>query len=339
MKDIWFHQVSRKVSRISRRAVLVLGMSAAALGMHGVASAQQAWPAKPIRLIVGFSAGGPTDVFARVLAKKISEQIGQQVIVENRPGANANIAAEMVSNAEPDGYTFLYNSSSLAISASLYKDLRYDARKDLAPVSLVMSLPIAFVVTPSLPVTTPAEFVSYVKANPDKLNYASGGIGNAQHLGMEMILEHFDLDASHTPYKGSAPAHVDLVSGRTQFMIDAVSSFMPHIREGKLRPIATLGLERASDLPDVPTLHESGIPGFELEGWYGVMAPAKTPQAILDRMNTEIAAAMNSEDLRKSLATLGGKALVSSPQKFDEYLQSEISRYAEVVTALNLSAQ
>mgnify|MGYP002078828286 CR=1 FL=1 len=321
----------------SRRRMLAIALSGAALGRHALSAAQTDWPSRPIRFVVGFAAGGPTDSFARLLAKKLGEQLGQPVTVENRPGANANIAAEAVARSAPDGYTFLYNSSSLAISASLYRQLRYDARKDLTPVGLVMSVPTVFVVHPSLPVHTPAELVSYLKAHPRELNYASGGVGNAQHLGMEMFLQAAGLEASHIAYKGSSQAHVDLLGGRTQMMLDTVGSVMPHIRDKRLRAIATPSLKRVASLPDVPTLHEGTMPGFELEGWYGLMAPAKTPEAIVQRMNAEIARAMESEELRAALAFQSGRSLAGPIRAYDDYLKVEIERYAKVVKALNLS--
>ncbi len=321
----------------SRRKALALALSGAAIGWPALSKAQSDWPSTPIRFVVGFAAGGPTDSFARLLSKQLSDQLGQPVAVENRPGANANIAAEAVARSAPDGYTFLYNSSSLAISATLYRQLRYDARKDLVPVGLVMSVPTVFVAHPSLPVHTPAELVSYLKAHPRELNYASGGVGNAQHLGMEMFLQALGLEASHIAYKGSSQAHVDLIGGRTQLMLDTVGSVLPHIQDKRLRPIATASLQRVASLPDVPTMNETVMPGFEMEGWYGLMLPAGAPAAIVQRMNAEIGKAMQSEELRKALALQSGRSLAGTPQAFESYLQSEIPRYAKVIKALNLS--
>jgi tripartite-type tricarboxylate transporter receptor subunit TctC len=324
---------------ISRRTALAAGLAAALPAAPLAAYAQADWPNKPIRFLVGFSAGGPTDGFARLLARKLGDQLGQQVIVENRVGANANVAAELVARAPADGYTFLYNSSSLAISAGLYKNLRYDARKDLTPVSLLMALPIVFVAHPSIPGSTPAELFAHIKANPGKLNYASGGTGNAQHLGMAMILQHYGLEANHIPYKGSAPAHIDLLAGRVQLMIDASSSLLPYIRDKRLKPFAVLSPQRQAELAQVPTLAESGFPSFELEGWYGVMAPARTPAPIVRRLADEIAKAMASDDLKTSLAAQGGRSIVAPADRFDAYLQSEIGRYGKVINDLNIVAE
>lgn len=324
---------ARAPARISRRDLLALAAGGVALGAHPGARAQAEWPAKPIRFVVGFAAGGPTDSFARLLAKKLTEQLGQPVSVENRVGANANIAADLVAKSPPDGHTFLYNSSSLAISASLYKDLRYDARRDLVPVGLVMAVPVALVVHPSLPVTTPQELVAYLKSRPKALSFASGGVGNAQHLGMEMFLQAFGLESNHVPYKGSSQAHVDLIAGRTQMMMDTVGSVLPHVQDRRLRPIAIASLQRIPVLPDVATLHESGMPGFELEGWYGVMAPARTPEAIVRRLNAEIDRAMKSDEARAALAAQNARSLAAPPQAFATLLQAEIARYAKIVNA------
>lgn len=324
---------------LSRREVLAAGMALSLPVAPVLARAQGDWPARPIRFLVGFAAGGPTDGFARLLAKKLGEQLGQPVIIENRVGANANVAAELVARAQPDGYTFLYNTSSLAISAGLYKNLRYDARKDLLPVSLLMALPTMLVAHPSVPASTPAELVAYLKANAGKLNYASGGTGNGQHLGMAMILQHFGVDANHVPYKGSAPAHIDLLGGRVQLMLDAATLLLPYVKDKRLKPIAALAPQRLPALPDVPTLAESGFPGFELEGWYGVMAPARTPAPIVQRMAAEIARAMGSDEIKAALVAQGARSIVAPGDRFEAYLQSEIDRYGKVIRELNIVAE
>ena len=336
--DIWRDPTPQAphLGSSSRRGLLALAVTGVLLGRHGTPRAQPDWPNKPIRLVVGFAPGGPTDSFARLLAKKLTDQLGVPVSVENRVGANANIAAELVARAAPDGYTFLYNSSSLAISASLYRELRYDARRDLVPVGMVMAVPIVLVAHPSLPVATPAELVAYLKSRPKTLAFASGGVGNAQHLGMEMFLQAFGLDASHVPYKGSSQAHIDLLSGRTQLMMDTVGSVLPYIQDKRLRPIAVGSLQRISALPEVATLHDSGMPGFELEGWYGLLAPAKTPQSVVVRMNAEIDRAMKADELRAALAAQNARSLAGTPQSFAAHLDAEIGRYAKIVKALNL---
>jgi len=319
-----------------RRAVTVAAIFVAGLLPVTHSFAQADWPNKPIRLYVGFAAGGPTDVFARVLARQLSEQLKQTVLVDNKPGANANLAAEAVVASPADGYTFLYNSSSIAISAGLYKNLKYDVRKDLAPVSMVMALPTVLVATSSVPVSNPAEFVSYLTANGAKSFYASGGAGNAQHLGMAMILRNYNLQATHTPYKGSSQAYPDLISGRVQFMLDAVPSLMPHIKDKSLKPIALATAKRLPELPGIPTLTESGMPGFELEAWYGVMAPARTPEAIIRKMSAEIAKAMDSEEVKRTIVAQGARPLETGPEKFTPYLRAEIERYSTIIKAIDL---
>ncbi|RYZ11928.1 MAG: tripartite tricarboxylate transporter substrate binding protein [Comamonadaceae bacterium] len=328
--------------RATRRGAWAAAWAAIAaltVGLPLPAGAQPDWPSKPIRMIVGFAAGGPTDSFARVVAKKLGEQLGQQVVVENRAGANANVAAEAVARAPADGHTVLYNSSSIAISATLYKNLRYDVRKDLVPVSLLMSLPIIMVVNPAFPVTTPQELVARLKAEPGRYNYASGGAGNAQHLGMAMVMQRFGTAANHIPYKGSSAAYIDLLGGRVEFMIDAAGSLAPYVKDGRLRPIAALSEQRLPEHPNLPTMAESGMPGFELEGWYGVMVPARTPQAIVQRLHAELSKAMNSDELKAALATQGGRPLVSTPQQYQSYLEAEISRYGKVIGDLDIKAE
>jgi tripartite-type tricarboxylate transporter receptor subunit TctC len=324
---------------LSRRTLLAASLAGSVPACPLSVHAQPDWPNKPLRFLVGFAAGGPTDGFARLLAKKLGDQLGQPVVVENRVGANANVAAEAVARAPADGYTFLYNSSSLAISASLYKNLRYDARKDLTAVSLIMSLPTLLVAHPSVPASTPTELVRHLKAHPGRVSYASGGTGNAQHLGMAMVLQHFGLEATHVPYKGSAPAHLDLLAGRVQLMIDASTVLMPYIRDKRLQPIASLGVQRLPGLPDTPTLAESGFPGFELDGWYGLMAPAGTPGPVIQRMSAEIAKAMASDELKSALDKQGGRNIVAPPEKFAAYLQSEIQRYGKVIADLGIVAE
>jgi tripartite-type tricarboxylate transporter receptor subunit TctC len=270
------------------------------------------------------------------LAKRLSDQLGQPVIVDNRPGANANIAAEAVARSAPDGYTFLYNSSSLAISPAVYHELRFDVRKDFTAVSLVMAVPAIIVMSPSVPVETVAELVAYMKAHPGALSYASGGVGNIGHLGMEMFFRGAGVEAKHVPYKGNSAAYPDLLAGRVHFLIETVGTVMPYLREKKLRALVALGPQRASALPDVPTARESGIP-IELETWQGIMAPANMPPEIVRRMNAEIATAMASDEIRSALAGQYGRSLAGSPQQYESYLRAEMVKYAQIAKMLNLT--
>ncbi len=292
---------------------------------------QATYPDKPIRLVLPFPPGGPTDLVARVLAQKIGEQMGQPVLVENKPGANGNIAADMVAKAPADGYTVLYNTSSIALSATLYKKLNYDVRTDFAPIALTAVIPLVLAVHPSLPVYNVQEFLNYVKANPGKLTYGSAGNGNITHLGAYLLLHSRGLQATHAPYKGSAPALTDLVGGQTQFMTDTINSALPFIRDNRLRALAVTSLKRTSVLPEAPTLNETVMPKFEVGAWQGMLVPAKTPSDIVKRLNAEVMKALNSPEVKAKLAVQGAEPLGSTPEAYGQYIQSEIARWGQVV--------
>jgi len=309
-----------------------------AIGLLSAATlAQAAWPEKPITLVVPFSPGGPTDMVARVLAQNVSEQLGQPVVVDNKPGANANIGNAFVAKAAPDGYTVLYNTSSAALSPALYKTLSYDVRKDLAPVALTAVVPMALVVNPTLPVTTVAEFVDYAKQNPDKLAYGSAGNGNITHLAAFQVTEHFGIDAVHVPYKGSAPADADLVAGQVQFMTDTISSVGPFIQAGRLRLLAVTTTKRLQNFPQAPTLAESGMPGFEAGAWQGVMVPAGTPKSVIDRLNQAFLQALKDPGVLEKLRIQGTEPLGSTPEEYGDYLAKELARWADVVKRSGMS--
>ncbi len=293
--------------------------------------AQATYPDKPIRLVLPFPPGGPTDLVARVLAQKIGEQMGQPVLVENKPGANGNIAADMVAKAPADGYTVLYNTSSIALSATLYKKLNYDVRTDFAPIALTAVIPLVLAVHPSLPVYNVQEFLNHVKANPGKLTYGSAGNGNITHLGAYLLLHSRGLQATHAPYKGSAPALTDLVGGQTQFMTDTINSALPFIRDNRLRALAVTSLKRTTVLPEAPTLNETVMPKFEVGAWQGMLVPAKTPSDIVKRLNAEVMKALNSPEVKAKLAVQGAEPLGSTPEEYGQYIQTEIARWGQVV--------
>ncbi len=293
--------------------------------------AQATYPDKPIRLVLPFPPGGPTDLVARVLAQKIGEQMGQPVLVENKPGANGNIAADMVAKAPADGYTVLYNTSSIALSATLYKKLNYDVRTDFAPIALTAVIPLVLAVHPSLPVYNVQEFLNHVKANPGKLTYGSAGNGNITHLGAYLLLHSRGLQATHAPYKGSAPALTDLVGGQTQFMTDTINSALPFIRDNRLRALAITSLKRTTVLPEAPTLNETVMPKFEVGAWQGMLVPAKTPSDIVKRLNAEVMKALNSPEVKAKLAVQGAEPLGSTPEEYGQYIQTEIARWGQVV--------
>jgi len=309
-----------------------------AIGLLSAATpAQAAWPEKPITLVVPFAPGGPTDMVARVLAQSVGEQLGQSVVVDNKPGANANIGNAFVAKAEPDGYTVLYNTSSAALSPALYKTLSYDVRKDLAPVTLTAVVPLALVVNPTLPVTTVAEFVDYAKKNPDKLAYASAGNGNITHLAAFQVLQHFGIDAVHVPYKGSAPADADLVAGQVQFMTDTISSVGPFIQAGRLRLLAVTTPKRLQNFPQAPTLAESGMAGFEAGAWQGVMVPMGTPKPVIDRLNQAFLQALKDPGVLQKLRIQGSEPLGSTPEAYGDYIEKELVRWADVVKRTGIS--
>jgi tripartite-type tricarboxylate transporter receptor subunit TctC len=316
----------------SRRLALL-----AAAGLLAGAVQAADWPARPITLVVPFPPGGPTDMVARVLAQSVGEQLGQSVVVDNKPGANGNIGNAFVAKAAPDGYTVLYNTSSITLSPALYKKLSYDLRKDLMPVTLSAVVPLALVVNPQLPVKTVAELVDYAKKNPGKLSYGSAGNGNVTHLAAFQVAQHFGIEAAHVPYKGSAPADVDLVAGQIQFMTDTINSVAPFINDGKLRLLAVSTAKRLANFPAAPTLAESGMAGFEAGAWQGVMVPAKTPQPVIDRLNQAFVQALKSPAVLEKLRVQSTEPLGSTPTEYAAYIEKELARWASVVKSTGVA--
>ncbi|WP_295856654.1 tripartite tricarboxylate transporter substrate binding protein [uncultured Xylophilus sp.] len=323
-----------------RRACAIaaaLAVAAGGLAAPAAAVAQGAYPSKPITLVVPFPPGGPTDLVARVLAQKLGEQLGQNVLVDNRGGANGNIGAQLVAKAPADGYTLLYNTSSITLSPALYKSVPYDLQRDFAPVALTAVVPLALVTHPSVPANNVKEFVAYARAHPQKLSYGSAGNGNVTHLGAFQFVQANGIEATHIPYKGSAPADVDLAGGQIQFMTDTVNSVMSFVRDKRMKMLAVTSAKRMSLFPDVPTLAESGMPGFEVGAWQGVMVPAGTPAAVVDRLNAEIVKALKSPDVRDRLALQGAEPLGSTPQEYAAYVKKESARWATVVKATGIT--
>ncbi len=318
---------------VRRSALLALALVA----VGGAAQAHDPWPSKPITLVVPFPPGGPTDMVARVLAQQVGQQLGQTVIVDNRPGANGNIGNALVAKAAADGYTVLYNTSSIALSPSLYKKLSYDVARDLRPVALTAVVPLGLVVNPKVPAHTVQELVKYAQDNKGKLSYGSAGNGNVTHLAAFQVVQHYGIDASHVPYKGSAPADVDLVAGQIEFMTDTINSVAPFIKDGKLRLLAVSTAQRIPNFPNAPTLAESGMTGFEAGAWQGVMVPAKTPDAVVQRLNAELLKALIDPGVLEKLRVQGTEPLGSTPQAYGDYIQSEIKRWAGVVKSTGVS--
>jgi tripartite-type tricarboxylate transporter receptor subunit TctC len=327
MNTYFSHPSSRRMAA----ATVLIALAGAATLSSTSALAQAPFPSKTITMIVPFPPGGPTDLVARVIAQKMAESMGQSVIVDNHGGANGNLGAMLAVKAAADGYTLLYNTSSITLSPALYKSLSYDVKRDLAPVALTAVVPLALVVGPNVPANTVKEFIAYAKANPGKLSYGSAGNGNVTHLGAFQFVRANGIDAVHIPYKGSAPADVDLVGGQIQFMTDTVNSVMPFVRDKRLKMLAVTTPKRMSLFPDVPTLAESGMPGFEVGAWQGLMVPAQTPKPIIQRLNAEVLKALQSPDVRQKLALQGAEPLGSTPQAYGEYIQKELTHWDNVV--------
>ncbi len=308
-------------------------VTVAALVLAPVAGAQApAYPAKPIRLVVPFPPGGATDILARAVAQKLTEAWGQQVLVDNRPGAGGNIGSELVAKAAPDGYTLEMGTvGTHAINASLYAKMPYDHVKDFVPVILVAGVPNVLVVHPSVPVNTVAELIAYAKANPGKLNFASSGSGTSIHLSGELFKVMAGVQMTHVPYKGSAPAMQDLLGGQVQLMFDNLPPSLPQIKAGKLRALAVTSATRAPALPDTPTVAEAGLPGFEASSWFGILAPAGTPPAIVAKLNAEIARWLATPEAKEKMLALGANAVGGTPEDFARHIAAETAKWAKVV--------
>ncbi len=291
----------------------------------------QSWPNKPVRMIIAFPPGGPTDLVSRVLAQRLSEQLGQQVIVDNKPGAGGNLAAELAARATPDGYTIFYNTSAIAIGPALYGKVNYDTLKDFAPVALTASVPMVLVVNPQLPARSVKEFLDLAKSRPGALNYSSSGTGTITHLASAMMSTQTGIQTQHIPYKGSAPGLVDLAAGQTQFMIDTINTVLPYVRDNRLRGLAVTSIKRSSLLPELPTLAESGMPGFDAAAWQGIVVPTGTPADIIQKLNTEVNKALAHPDVRARLAAQGAEILGGTTTEYANHLRTEMPRWAKAV--------
>ena len=312
-------------------ALLRIVFACAFAAMPLLAAAQN-YPARPVRLSVPFPAGGTTDILARAIAQKLSEGLGQQFVVDNRPGAGGNIGADFVAKAPPDGYTLLMGTvGTQAINTSLYAKMPYDAAKDFAPVVLVAGVPNVLVVNTALPVRTVADLVKLAKEKPGTINFASSGNGTSIHLSGELFKVMTGVQMSHVPYKGSAPALVDLIGGQVQVMFDNLPSALPHVKSGKLRAVAVTSTKRAPALPDVPTIAESGVPGFEATSWFGILGPAGTPRDVVTKIDAEANKALQSSEMKEKLLSQGAEAAGGSPEQFGDYIKSETVKWAKVV--------
>jgi tripartite-type tricarboxylate transporter receptor subunit TctC len=314
----------------------LLHVAAAAVGLFAapVTASAQAYPTRPIQVIVPFAGGSASDVVMRILLDRMAKSIGQPFIVDNRPGAGGNIGSDLVAKSKPDGYTLLMGTvGTHAINPSLYKNMPYDHVKDFVPVILVAGVPNVLVVNPSLPVHSVPELIAYAKANPGKLNFASSGNGTSIHLSGELFKAMTGVEMTHVPYKGSAPALTDLIGGQVQLMFDNLPSSLPFIKAGKLRALAVTSGARAAALPDLPTLAESGLPGFEASSWFGVLAPAGTPRDIVAKLNGAIAGWLASPEAKEKLLAQGAIAAGGTPEDFARHIGAETSKWAKVVKA------
>ena len=300
----------------------------------GAASAQPNYPSKAIRYVVPFPAGGPLDIVARAIGQDLNKAWNQPVIIDNRPGAGGNIGADYVAKAAPDGYTILMGAvSTHAINPTLYSKLPYDPIKDFAPVTLITSVPNVLVVHPSLPVKTVKDLIALAKARPGQLNFASGSTGSAGHLAGELFNSMAGVQMTHIPYKGAAPAVIDLIAGHVSLMFDNLASALPNIKAQRVRAIAVTTLTRSPLLPIVPTISESGLKGFDVSTWFGIFAPAGTPPELVNKLNVEVVRILHTNEMRERLAALGAEPAGNKPDDFLAFIKAEIPKYAKVIKA------
>jgi tripartite-type tricarboxylate transporter receptor subunit TctC len=321
-----------------RRQFLHLAAGAAALPSVSRVASAQAYPTRPVRIIVGFAPGSASDIVARLLGQWLSERLGQQFIIEHRPGAASNIATEAVVRAPPDGYTLLVVSTASAINATLYDKLSFNFIRDIAPVASVIRGPTVMVVNPSVPAKSVPEFIAYAKANPGKLTMASGGIGSGTHLPGELFKMMAGVNMVHVPYRGGGPALTDLLGGQVQVMFPSTVSSIEYIRAGRLRALAVTTATRSDALPDVPTVDEF-VPGYEASAWFGVGAPKATPAEIVEKLNKEINASLADPKMKARLADVGGTALSGSPADFGKLIADETEKWAKVIKSAGIKPE
>jgi len=327
-----------------RRAVLLAVLSVSLLcpsvrTLAAIPAVPQAYPAKPIRLIVPFPAGASSDIVGRMLGEKLSAQLGEQVLADNRPGAGGNVGIASTAKSPPDGYTILIATSSIAVSPSLYAKLGYDPVKDLVPVARLTSIPNVLLIHPSVPAKTLRQFISLARAHPGKINFGSGGAGTTNHLANELLKHLEKIDMVHVPYKGVTQAVYGMLTGEVDEVVMPVSTALVHIRAGKVRALAVLTDERIPALPNVPTGIEAGVPGFTMPLWYGMFAPAGTPPDIVARLSRELVRALEAADIRERLTALGVDPWPGTPEQLRELLVADIDRYGQVVRAARLPRQ
>lgn len=319
-----------RIVEVGLVVLVVLGVATGAIA--------QAYPSKPIRLIVGFSPGGSTDITARLVGQKLSASLGQPVVIDNKPGAGSNIGAEAAAKAAPDGYTLLMGTIANSINYSLYKDLPYDLIKDFTAVTQTTSMLSFLVIHPSLPVRSVKEFIALAKSKPGELNYASSGVGNSPHLAGEMFKMMAAVNMVHIPYKGTGPELNDLLAGHIKIAFETTPAVLPHVKAGKLLALAINSAKRTPLLPDVPTMSEAGVPGFEMTSWNGLVFPAGTPKEIVTRVYQETVKALQTPDVHEKLSSLGAEPVGSTPEQFAAHIQAETKKWAKVIKEANVKA-
>ena len=319
--------------RFAARLLIVLAVCAEAA--HA-----QTWPSRPSRIIVGFSAGGPSDIVARIVAQQLTERLGQPVVVENRAGATGTIGAELVAKAPPDGYAmYLASQTTHAVAPYMYSKVGYDPLKDFATVVRVVHNPLLMVVNPSVPVKSLNELIALARARPGQLNFATGGIGSSPHMSMELFKSTVKLDMVPIHYKGDGAAIIDIIGGQVPMLTSSISALLPYVRTGKLRGIAVTSTKRSTVAPDFPTIAESGLPGFEVITWFGILVPAATPKEIINRLNTEIVQAVSQPNITEQLVKMGFEIVANTPEQYAVFLREENAKWGKVVRDLGLRAE
>ena len=324
---------------ITRRSVLASAGAALASGLLPREAGAQAWPQRHVRLIVPFPPGGGTDNVGRILSARLSEVWGQQMIIENRGGGGSNVGNEAVAKAPPDGYTVLFAAFPFATNQFLYSKLPYDPVADFSPITLIGTFPNILVVPNTSPAKSVAELIAFAKANRGDVTFGSSGIGTSPHLNGELFMRMAGFEMTHIPYRGAGPAITDLIPGRLTMMFNTSGSLMPHVQAGRLRALAVSSGKRFSAEPNIPTVAESGVPGFDVSSWYGLLAPAKTPPAVVQKMNADAVAVLREPDVRQKIENLGLEVIGSSQQEFADFIKAEIAKWGPVIKAANIIAQ
>jgi tripartite-type tricarboxylate transporter receptor subunit TctC len=329
----------KPISNLTDRGCVLFAAATLALTWASNAYAAEVFPSRPIRIVVGYSAGGPNDTIARALGQKLTESLGQQTIVDNRPGADGVIGADLVAKSVADGHTLALVSSSHTINPSLQPKLPYDPVRDFAPVTMAASGPAVLVVHPSLPARSVSELIALARARPGQLMYASSGTGGTLHLAGELFKSRARIDINHVPYKGVAPATIELLAGQVPLMFDPIVAALPHIQSGKLRALAVTSKQRSPNLPNLPTMQEAGVADFEVVIWYGLLAPAGTPAAVVERLNAQIVKIVQTPEMKERLASFGAEPIGMSANEFALFLKTDLAKWAQLVNANGLVNQ